>query len=155
MWRRPAGRRPAVRRQRAVAPGPTGAGDPACGAPAGDRPGHPGLRPVLTGLPVAGFTGSLSYRFEELPPRPGGGVRAKTGTLTGVHGLAGVAVDRRGTPLLFVLVADRVRKADTLAARSAAGPAGRAARRLRARRRPPRAEALAACRHGRPRRHSD
>jgi D-alanyl-D-alanine carboxypeptidase/D-alanyl-D-alanine-endopeptidase (penicillin-binding protein 4) len=66
------------------------------------------LRPLLTGLPVAGFTGSLAYRFQTGDDDGLGAVRAKTGTLTGVHGLAGVATDRGGTPLAFVAVADRV-----------------------------------------------
>ena len=61
---------------------------------------HPELRPVLTGLPVAGFTGSLAYRFDQAPAGRGL-VRAKTGTLSGVSGLAGVATDREGTPLVF------------------------------------------------------
>ncbi len=80
---------------------------------------YPDLRPVVTGLPVAGFTGSLSYRFEDGAPAGRGSVRAKTGTLTGVSGLAGLVTDRSGTPLVFVMVADRVRLPDTLAARSA------------------------------------
>ena len=70
---------------------------------------HPDLRPVLTGLPVAGFTGSLEYRFTDTPPPARGRVRAKTGTLTGVSALAGVATDLDGTTVVFVLVADRVR----------------------------------------------
>ncbi|WP_165821150.1 D-alanyl-D-alanine carboxypeptidase/D-alanyl-D-alanine endopeptidase [Nocardioides gansuensis] len=73
-------------------------------------PAHPELRPAVSGLPVAGFTGSLTYRFDEGAPEGRGMVRAKTGTLTGVHALAGVAVDRLGTPLVFVLAADRVRE---------------------------------------------
>jgi D-alanyl-D-alanine carboxypeptidase/D-alanyl-D-alanine-endopeptidase (penicillin-binding protein 4) len=71
-------------------------------------PGHPQLREVLTGLPVAGFTGSLTYRFAQGPAAARGRVRAKTGTLTGVHGLAGVADDASGARMAFVVVADRV-----------------------------------------------
>ncbi|MFN8195537.1 MAG: D-alanyl-D-alanine carboxypeptidase/D-alanyl-D-alanine-endopeptidase [Nocardioidaceae bacterium] len=82
-------------------------------------PDHPELRPVLTGLPVAGFTGSLSYRFEDEARGGAGVVRAKTGTLTGVSGLAGVVTDRSGTPLVFVVVADRIAVRDTLDARAA------------------------------------
>ncbi len=70
--------------------------------------GHPELRHVVTGLPVAGFTGSLAYRFDKGPDAARGRVRAKTGTLTGVHGLAGVADDASGARMVFVLVADRV-----------------------------------------------
>lgn len=68
------------------------------------------LRPLLTGLPVAGFTGSLTYRFDRGAPRGRGVVRAKTGTLSGVHALSGLVTDRAGTPLVFVLAADRVRQ---------------------------------------------
>jgi D-alanyl-D-alanine carboxypeptidase/D-alanyl-D-alanine-endopeptidase (penicillin-binding protein 4) len=82
-------------------------------------PEHPELRAVLTGLPVAGFTGSLAYRFEDGARAGTGTVRAKTGTLTGVSGLAGVVTDRDGTPLVFVVVADKVAVADTLDARAA------------------------------------
>ncbi len=80
-------------------------------------PENPDLRAVVTALPVAGFTGSLSFRFETGDDAGLGRVRAKTGTLTGVHGLAGVLTDRDGTELGFVVVADRVKVENTLAAR--------------------------------------
>jgi D-alanyl-D-alanine carboxypeptidase/D-alanyl-D-alanine-endopeptidase (penicillin-binding protein 4) len=80
-------------------------------------PGRPELRQVLSGLPVAGFSGSLTYRFTDGPPAGLGMVRAKTGTLTGVSGLAGVVTDRDGSTMVFVMVADRVRKVNTLDAR--------------------------------------
>jgi D-alanyl-D-alanine carboxypeptidase/D-alanyl-D-alanine-endopeptidase (penicillin-binding protein 4) len=70
--------------------------------------GHPELRQVFTGLPVAGFTGSLQYRFDRGPTEARGRVRAKTGTLTGVHGLAGVADVAGGARMAFVVVADAV-----------------------------------------------
>jgi D-alanyl-D-alanine carboxypeptidase/D-alanyl-D-alanine-endopeptidase (penicillin-binding protein 4) len=79
---------------------------------------HPELRQVLTGLPVAGFTGSLTYRFAEGPAAARGRVRAKTGTLTGVHGLAGVADDATGARMAFVVVADRVRPLKELEAQT-------------------------------------
>ena len=82
-------------------------------------PDRPDLRAVLTGLPVGGFTGSLAYRFDTAPDAGLGRVRAKTGTLTGVSSLAGVATDLEGTPMAFVLAADRVRVPDTLDARQA------------------------------------
>ncbi len=79
---------------------------------------RPQLRQVLTGLPVAGFTGSLTYRFDVGPAAARGRVRAKTGTLTGVHGLAGVVDDRTGARMAFVVVADRVRDAKSLEAQT-------------------------------------
>jgi serine-type D-Ala-D-Ala carboxypeptidase/endopeptidase (penicillin-binding protein 4) len=78
---------------------------------------HPELRTVVSGLPVAGFTGSLTYRFSTGEEEGLGRVRAKTGTLTGVHGLAGVVTDRDGTVFSFVAIADRVKVEDTLDAR--------------------------------------
>lgn len=80
-------------------------------------PEHPELRAVATGLPVAGFTGSLTYRFGDGAAEGLGLVRAKTGTLTGVHGLAGLVTDAGGAVLSFVAVADRVAVPDTLDAR--------------------------------------
>ncbi len=83
---------------------------------------HPELRSVVSRLPIAGFTGSLRSRFvASLRPaaEPGlGVVRAKTGTLSGVHGLAGVVVDDDNATLLFVAIADRVRLPKTLDARA-------------------------------------
>jgi D-alanyl-D-alanine carboxypeptidase/D-alanyl-D-alanine-endopeptidase (penicillin-binding protein 4) len=70
---------------------------------------QPGLRAAVTSLPVAGFTGSLSGRFDQGAPEGPGRVRAKTGTLTGVTSLAGIAVDLDGSLLVFAMIADRVR----------------------------------------------
>ncbi|MGV9242694.1 D-alanyl-D-alanine carboxypeptidase/D-alanyl-D-alanine endopeptidase [Streptomyces sp. NPDC003710] len=70
-------------------------------------PSHPELRPVLTGLPVAGFTGTLSDRYEDAAERSGIGlVRAKTGSLTGVNTLAGTVVDADGRLLAFAFLTD-------------------------------------------------
>ena len=82
-------------------------------------PGHEELRAVLSSLPVAGFTGSLTTRFDTGDPAGLGAVRAKTGTLTGVQGLAGTVTTADGALLGFVAVADRIRLPDTLAARAA------------------------------------
>ncbi|NYI45457.1 D-alanyl-D-alanine carboxypeptidase/D-alanyl-D-alanine-endopeptidase (penicillin-binding protein 4) [Nocardioides aromaticivorans] len=70
---------------------------------------HPQLRPLLAALPVAGYTGSLANRMDHGPAAGRGRVRAKTGTLTGVSSLAGIAVDREGNLMVFALMADRVR----------------------------------------------
>ncbi len=72
---------------------------------------HPQLRSAITGLPVAGFTGSLADRFAQTPPEALGRVRAKTGTLRSVHGLAGVVEGADGARMAFVATADRVRPA--------------------------------------------
>jgi D-alanyl-D-alanine carboxypeptidase/D-alanyl-D-alanine-endopeptidase (penicillin-binding protein 4) len=69
-------------------------------------PGHPELRPVLTGLPIAGFTGTLLDRYAGTDGGPADGlIRAKTGTLTGVNTLAGTVVDANGRLLAFAFMA--------------------------------------------------
>jgi D-alanyl-D-alanine carboxypeptidase/D-alanyl-D-alanine-endopeptidase (penicillin-binding protein 4) len=78
---------------------------------------HPELRPVLTGLPVASFTGSLQGRFERSAGQ--GWVHAKTGTLTGTSALAGLATDARGRVLVFAFVSNHVPLVGTLDARAA------------------------------------
>ncbi|PBC78331.1 D-alanyl-D-alanine carboxypeptidase/D-alanyl-D-alanine-endopeptidase (penicillin-binding protein 4) [Streptomyces sp. TLI_235] len=67
---------------------------------------HPELRPVLTGLPVAGFTGTLVNRYgaRSGAAEAAGIVRAKTGTLSGVVTLAGTVVDADGRVLVFALM---------------------------------------------------
>lgn len=79
---------------------------------------HPDLRAVVAGLPVAGFTGSLSYRFDTRGQDGLGWVRAKTGTLSGVNAYAGTVTSRDGVVMAFVVVADRVRESDTVEARA-------------------------------------
>jgi D-alanyl-D-alanine carboxypeptidase/D-alanyl-D-alanine-endopeptidase (penicillin-binding protein 4) len=79
---------------------------------------HPGLRSAVANLPVAGFTGSLARRFQTGDPAGLGTVRAKTGTLTGVHGLTGIATSQDGAVMSFVAVADRVKPVNTLDARA-------------------------------------
>jgi len=82
-------------------------------------PAHPELDPIATALPVAGFTGSLTNRFDQPFPESRGLVRAKTGTLTNVSSLAGVAVDQDGNQMLFALMADRIKKPDETKAQHA------------------------------------
>lgn len=79
---------------------------------------HPELRAVVSGLPVAGFTGSLETRMDEGPPAGLGRVRAKTGTLSEVTSLAGLATGLDGTVMVFVLMADRVRLPKSIDART-------------------------------------
>ena len=80
--------------------------------------GEPGLlSPVLTGLPVAGFDGTLTDRYREGPQGVGAGVvRAKTGTLMGVSALSGVVRTADGRLLAFALTATGVPASGTRAA---------------------------------------
>ncbi|KOG14249.1 D-alanyl-D-alanine carboxypeptidase, partial [Streptomyces viridochromogenes] len=74
--------------------------------PPAAAPARPALRPLLTGLPVGGFTGTLAGRYDT--GSPGAGlVRAKTGTLTGVNTLAGTVVTPDGRLLAFAFLAGR------------------------------------------------
>ncbi|UXX94074.1 D-alanyl-D-alanine carboxypeptidase/D-alanyl-D-alanine-endopeptidase [Streptomyces sp. AD2-2] len=82
---------------------------------AGD-PAHPELRPVLTGLPIAAFTGTLTTRYTDATGAAGV-VRAKTGTLTGVNTLAGTVVDKDGQLLAFAFMASNT--TNTLEAQAA------------------------------------
>jgi len=75
--------------------------------------GQPGLRPVLTGLPVAGFTGTLAPGGSVFPDVGQAGlglVRAKTGNLETVVSLAGLAQDRDGELFAFAFMADQLPK---------------------------------------------
>ncbi|MDH2425853.1 D-alanyl-D-alanine carboxypeptidase/D-alanyl-D-alanine-endopeptidase [Sphaerisporangium sp. TRM90804] len=76
-------------------------------------PAHPRLRAVISGLPVAGFTGTLGKRYAKDDTRPGAGmVRAKTGTLNGVNTLAGLARTTDGRLVAFAFMADDVADPD-------------------------------------------
>lgn len=75
------------------------------------------LSPVLTGLPVAGFSGTLADRYRGGPAVAAAGVvRAKTGTLRGVSTLAGLVRTREGRLLAFGFAADGVPVGATLRA---------------------------------------
>ncbi len=73
------------------------------GAADGSIEGAAGL---LSGLPVAGYDGTLFDRGDDDPGTAPGTVRAKTGTLLGVHALAGTVVTADGRLLAFAVVAD-------------------------------------------------
>ena len=78
---------------------------------------HPDLAPLLDGLPVAGFSGTLETRYlTGAAATAAGRLRAKTGTLTGVSALAGTT-SVEGRPVVFVVMADRVPEGATLQAR--------------------------------------
>jgi D-alanyl-D-alanine carboxypeptidase/D-alanyl-D-alanine-endopeptidase (penicillin-binding protein 4) len=71
----------------------------------------PRIRSLLAGLPVAGFSGTLSAGqsvFSGIGGAALGSVRAKTGNLGTVTALAGVVSDQNGTMLVFALMADRI-----------------------------------------------
>jgi serine-type D-Ala-D-Ala carboxypeptidase/endopeptidase (penicillin-binding protein 4) len=76
--------------------------------------GQPGLRPVVTGLPVAGFSGTLTpfpgAFFGGFGPAALGTVRAKTGNLDTVATLAGIAYAKNGQLLAFAFMADQLGK---------------------------------------------
>jgi D-alanyl-D-alanine carboxypeptidase/D-alanyl-D-alanine-endopeptidase (penicillin-binding protein 4) len=72
---------------------------------------RPGLRALLAGLPVAGFSGTLHAGqsvFSAIGGAALGTVRAKTGNLDTVTTLAGLVSDQGGTTLVFAFMADRV-----------------------------------------------
>lgn len=74
------------------------------------RPDQPVLHGLFTGLPVAGYSGTLSDRYHSQSSggAAAGEIRAKTGTLTGVNTLAGLVVDASGRLLAFAVMADHV-----------------------------------------------
>lgn len=68
---------------------------------------RPELSSVYTGLPVAGYSGTLADRYRHgAAHRAAGVLRAKTGTLTGVQGLAGLVVDTDHRLLAFAVLAN-------------------------------------------------
>jgi D-alanyl-D-alanine carboxypeptidase/D-alanyl-D-alanine-endopeptidase (penicillin-binding protein 4) len=83
--------------------------------------GTPNLRGAVTGLPVAGFSGTLSAggsAFGGIGGIAGGTargvVRAKTGNLATVATLAGLVYDRSGDLLFFAIMAPQVPSAEQL-----------------------------------------
>ena len=74
-------------------------------------PQHASLRTAITGLPVAGFAGTLSEGqsvFGGIGGPARGVVRAKTGNLSTVAALAGLVYDRNGQVLVFAFNAASV-----------------------------------------------
>jgi D-alanyl-D-alanine carboxypeptidase/D-alanyl-D-alanine-endopeptidase (penicillin-binding protein 4) len=77
----------------------------------------PRLRSLLAGLPVAGFSGTLSKGqsvFAGIGGAAVGSVRAKTGNLGTVTTLAGTAADKSGSTLAFAFMADQIPSAGLL-----------------------------------------
>jgi D-alanyl-D-alanine carboxypeptidase/D-alanyl-D-alanine-endopeptidase (penicillin-binding protein 4) len=71
----------------------------------------PRLRGLLAGLPVAGFSGTLSAGqsvFAGIDGAALGSVRAKTGNLGTVTALAGTVDDKAGAMLVFAFMADQI-----------------------------------------------
>jgi D-alanyl-D-alanine carboxypeptidase/D-alanyl-D-alanine-endopeptidase (penicillin-binding protein 4) len=72
---------------------------------------HPDLHPIASGMPIAGFSGTLGNgrRFTGGDSKGQVGlVRAKTGTLNNVNTLAGMATTKEGRLVTFAFLADRV-----------------------------------------------
>jgi D-alanyl-D-alanine carboxypeptidase/D-alanyl-D-alanine-endopeptidase (penicillin-binding protein 4) len=77
------------------------------------------LRPLITGLPVAGFSGTLAPAeagFGTAGRAALGVLRAKTGNLSTVAALAGLVYARNGQLLAFAVMADRFAARDQVSA---------------------------------------
>jgi len=70
----------------------------------------PGLRAIITGLPVAGFSGTLGPGsfFGPFGKAALGTVRAKTGNLSGVATMTGIAYARDGDVLVFAFMGNDI-----------------------------------------------
>lgn len=74
-------------------------------------PDQPALNTVASGMPIAGFSGTLGNGRRFVGPDSKdqvGLVRAKTGTLNNVNTLAGLTTSKDGRVLAFAFMADRV-----------------------------------------------
>ena len=83
----------------------------------------PRVRALLAGLPVAGFSGTLSAGqsvFAGIGGAALGSVRAKTGNLGTVTTLAGLVTDKDNRTLVFAFMADRVPTVGLLSTAAAA-----------------------------------
>ncbi len=83
--------------------------------------GQGGTGSLVSDLAVAGFTGTLARRFaDDTDAGAGQGVaRGKSGTLSGVHSLAGYVTDRSGTPIAFAVMTDRTKSVNPFATEAA------------------------------------
>src|SRR6202167_1845135 len=80
---------------------------------------EPRLRAILAGLPVAGFSGTLSASQSVFAGIGGGArgvVRAKTGNLGTAAALAGFVADKAGRVLIFAIMAGQIPDAGLLQA---------------------------------------
>jgi D-alanyl-D-alanine carboxypeptidase/D-alanyl-D-alanine-endopeptidase (penicillin-binding protein 4) len=73
---------------------------------------------LISDLPTAYFSGTLGRRFGKADAGRGV-VHAKTGTLSGVHSLAGYVQDRNGVPIAFAVMADAAKDISDVAAEAA------------------------------------
>ncbi len=73
---------------------------------------------LIADLPTASFSGTLARRFGKAEDGRGL-VRAKTGTLSGVHSLAGFVQDRNGVPIAFAVMIDAAKDVSDVAAEAA------------------------------------
>ncbi|MEU5937596.1 D-alanyl-D-alanine carboxypeptidase/D-alanyl-D-alanine-endopeptidase [Micromonospora sp. NPDC047548] len=81
---------------------------------------HPELGAIFGGLPVAAWSGTLDGRYQANATAAGAGVvRAKTGTLTGVHAIAGLVTTAEGRLLTFAVLTDRAPAGDADVTRQA------------------------------------
>ncbi|WP_018721009.1 D-alanyl-D-alanine carboxypeptidase/D-alanyl-D-alanine endopeptidase [Salinispora fenicalii] len=69
---------------------------------------RPELAALFGGLPIGAWSGTLAGRYTDVAAQAGAGmVRAKTGTLTGVHAMAGLVTTADGRLLTFAVLTDR------------------------------------------------
>lgn len=79
---------------------------------------RPELATLFGGLPVAAWSGTLADRYTDVAAQAGAGmVRAKTGTLTGVHAIAGLVTTADGRLLTFAVLTDQAPGDGLVAAR--------------------------------------
>jgi D-alanyl-D-alanine carboxypeptidase/D-alanyl-D-alanine-endopeptidase (penicillin-binding protein 4) len=79
-------------------------------------PAYPHLRDVMVDLPVGALSGTLESRFGGANPARGL-VRAKTGSLPNIVGIAGSVVTAEDRLVVFALAADEVESGATVGAR--------------------------------------